>query len=358
MLADFWRGKKVLIVGHTGFKGTWLTYWLCMLGAEVTGYSLDPVEGSCFDDLQFNGLVDIRGDVLDVAALEQAVVQAQPEILFFLATPTFVPESILEPLKTYNVNVIGLVNILESVRAISSVKATLVVTSDKVYSGDCPQGGFKEASAIFGAIDPYSSSKTCQELVVETYRNVFLHKCGLATARASNVLGGGDPVASRLIPSIIKAICNEECVEIRNPLFVRPWQNILDCLTGYLKLAQCLYEDGINYSGAWNIGPDPGITMTVEEITKSLCRLWGCTAKYEITSKGTTIPEKDILRLNIDKAKRELNFSPLWSLEQTLEQIVCFYKSKNLGQPLQETFRTLTEAHMSKVDEHEQGIKG
>lgn len=341
MQPSFWRGKRVFVTGHTGFKGTWLTFWLCWLGASITGFALDPVPGSCYNDLDFPGLNDIRGDIRDRDKLCKSFSNAQPEIVIHLASQAFIAESLKDPAATYETNVLGLVNLMDAIRECENIRAALIVTSDKAYYGECSPSGFSEEQTLLGGMEPYSGSKAAQELVVDSYRNAFLKDRGVATARASNVIGGGDPFTDRLIPAMLSVFGQGKAVQIRNPLAVRPWQNVLDCLNGYLTLTQKLYEQGHKFSGVWNFGPTRDGMQTVEWIAKHMAEAWGENAAYEITAPGMAMPEKDNLRLDISKAVRELDWKPQFTLEETLRQVVEFEKDKLAGKTYQSMFEGL-----------------
>lgn len=346
MTSAFWKGKKVFVTGHTGFKGTWLTYWLNMLGAKVTSYAFDPVEGALYDSLKMS-IIDIRADICDMDKLRTAFCQAEPEIVFHLAAQAFVGEGVKNPVDTYETNVMGLVNVLECVRKTPSVKSVLVVTSDKAYFGDCTKEGFTEERTALGALEPYSGSKSCQEVVVDSYRNAYFEDIGIATARASNVIGGGDPYKDRLIPAMLDAFGNRRTVEIRNPAAIRPWQYVLDCIDGYLTLAEALYNDKRN-SSSWNFGPDLGGMQVVEEIARTLAAAWGKDAEYKIVGAAVPLPEKDILKLDITKAKANLPWKPRWTLSEILEYVVKFEKSRLAGATATQLYNDAINAHMEK----------
>jgi CDP-glucose 4,6-dehydratase len=334
----FWQGKKVFITGHTGFKGSWLCLWLHILGAEVTGYALQPpTQPNLFDLCKVNELmISIIGDVRDNEALTKAMLKAQPEIVIHMAAQALVRDSYNNPVDTYSINVMGTVNLFEAVRACKSVKAVVNVTTDKCYENKEWVWGYRENEPM-GGYDPYSNSKGCSELVTSAYRNSYFnpkeygkHGVAIASARAGNVIGGGDWAADRLIPDCSKALLNDEKIIIRNPNAIRPWQHVLEPLHGYLTLVQKLYEEGISFAEGWNFGPNDSDAKPVEWIVQKLCNAWGSSAAYEV-DKGDHPHEAHYLKLDCSKAKMKLHWQPIWTLEQALEKIVewlYYYRKK------------------------------
>jgi len=325
----FWRGKKIFITGHTGFKGSWLSLWLHSLGAEVTGYALQPpTQPSLFEICNMDELVtSVIGDVRDGEALTKAMLRAQPEVVIHMAAQPLVRDSYRNPVDTYAINVMGTVHLLEAVRVCKSIKAVVNVTTDKCYENKEWVWGYRENEPM-GGYDPYSNSKACSELVTASYRSSFFnpqeyhrHGVAIATARAGNVIGGGDWAAERLIPDCINALLHDETIIIRNPNAIRPWQHVLEPLSGYLLLAQRLYEDGINSAEGWNFGPNDNDAKPVEWIVKKMCAEWGSHARYEV-DKGVHPHEAHYLKLDCSKAKAKLNWQPCWNLEQTIEKIM------------------------------------
>lgn len=332
---NFWSGKKVFLTGHTGFKGAWLCLWLEALGARVTGYSLEPpTEPSLFELAKISESINtIHGDVRDFSRLKKMIDKTRPEIVIHMAAQPIVRESYRIPVETFSTNVMGTVNLLEAVRSCSSVKATVVVTTDKVYESSnakrvmrpaCRQAGnaYKESDPL-GGYDPYSSSKACAELVAQAYRRSY--GLNIAAARAGNVIGGGDWAADRLVPDFVRAILNGEKIRIRNPKAMRPWQYVLEPLSGYLLLAQKLYKAPAKYVGAWNFGPDKKDAKPVEWLVKKLCEGWGGGAGYSI-DKGEHPHEAPYLMLNTDKARKKLDWWPRWNLATALVKIIEWTK--------------------------------
>jgi CDP-glucose 4,6-dehydratase len=319
----FWQNKRVFLTGHTGFKGSWLCLWLSGMGAHVTGYALDPpTSPSLFELARVSELVESRiADVRDAVCLARAMVEAEPDIVIHMAAQPLVRDSYKIPVETYAINVMGTVHLLEAVRQCPSVKAVVNVTTDKCYENREWAWGYRENEPI-GGFDPYSSSKGCSELVTAAYRSSYLHgSVALATARAGNVIGGGDWATDRLMPDCISALLAGEPARIRNPDAIRPWQHVLEPLCGYLTLAQRLYESGSEYAEGWNFGPADDDARPVEWIVKRLCTLWGSEARYEIDG-GDHPHEAHYLKLDCSKARMRLGWQPRWNLEKTLQSIV------------------------------------
>lgn len=326
---DFFKGRKVLITGHTGFKGSWLSILLHRLGATVYGYALEPptnpslYELAKVDELVTSTIADIR----DYEKLLAAFQGYLPEIVIHMAAQPLVKESYRNPRETYEINVMGTVNVLEAARHTGNVKVVLNVTTDKCYENKEWPWGYRENETL-GGYDPYSNSKACSELVTSSFRNSFFnhtdhnaHKVALASARAGNVIGGGDWAADRLVPDFFRAIIAGEKVKIRSPYAIRPWQHVLEPLTGYLSLCKKLYSDGTDYAEGWNFGADESDAQNVEWIVKKTCTLWGAGAAYEI-DKSPQPHEATYLRLDCTKAKSRLKWKPLWNVEKALEKTV------------------------------------
>lgn len=339
----FWSGKKVFVTGHTGFKGSWLSLWLQQLGAEVTGYALQPPTiPSLFEAAQVaRGMNSLTGDIRDGDALAAALRAVAPDIVIHMAAQALVRYSYVNPVETYATNVMGTVHLLEAVRQAGSVRAIVNVTSDKCYENREWVWGYRENEAM-GGYDPYSSSKGCAELVAAAYRNSFFnpqdyakHGVALASARAGNVIGGGDWADDRLIPDIMRAIVQGRPVNIRSPHAIRPWQHVLEPLSGYLMLAQNLYEEGVNYAEGWNFGPDDADAKPVQWIADNLTTAWGEGASW-VRDGGNHPHEAHYLKLDCSKAKARLGWAPRWRLEQTLSKIVEWHKAFGEKQNMRE----------------------
>lgn len=330
----FWQGKKVFLTGNTGFKGSWLCLWLQELGAQVTGYALQPpTDPSLFELCKIDSLIhSLIGDVRDREHLVSAMQQAKPEIVIHMAAQPLVRDSYKNPVETYEINVMGTVNVLEAVRHCDSVRAVVNVTTDKCYENKEWLWGYRENEPM-GGYDPYSNSKGCSELVTAAYRSSFFnpadyekHHVALASARAGNVIGGGDWAADRLIPDFIRALEGNQKILIRSPQAIRPWQHVLEPLSGYLELAEKLYTGGPAYAEGWNFGPDDSDAKNVEWIVRTMCSLWGENAGYEVDT-GNHPHEANYLKLDCSKAKVRLHWQPRWHLEYTLEKIVEWVRS-------------------------------
>lgn len=327
---SFWSGKSVFVTGHTGFKGSWLSLWLTSLGAKVHGYSLNPpTDPSLFELLNLSQTMNsIVGDVRDQEKLTEAMIEAQPQVVFHLAAQPLVRESYRTPIETYEVNVMGTAKVLESARQIPSIKSIVVITTDKCYENGERIWGYREDEPL-GGHDPYSNSKACSELVASAYRRSF--DLPVATARAGNVIGGGDWAKDRLIPDCIRAILSGEPVILRSPGSVRPWQHVIEPLSGYLDLARLIFENGSSFCESWNFGPRDDDERTVKEVVDLLCRLWGDGASYKCTDKCTEeanpLHEASMLRLDCSKSRFRLNWTPKWDLEQALQATVEWTKA-------------------------------
>lgn len=325
----FWRGKNVFLTGHTGFKGGWLALWLSSMGAKVTGYALAPnTRPNLFEVAQVQALLDNShiADIRDLTSLQKAMSQAQPEIVIHMAAQPLVRYSYSNPVETYATNVMGTVHVLESIRNLKSVRAAVVVTTDKCYENKEWPWGYREDEPM-GGYDPYSNSKGCAELVASAYRQSYfppdqynLHGVGIASARAGNVIGGGDWSVDRLIPDAIKAFEAHQPLMIRNPLATRPWQHVLEPLSGYLVLAQALYREGANFDGAWNFGPKDDDARSVQEVVNLLIENWHSPASWR-QDVAAQPHEAHSLKLDCSKARQYLGWVPKWNLEQAVEKI-------------------------------------
>ncbi|HEY6886273.1 MAG TPA: CDP-glucose 4,6-dehydratase [Solirubrobacter sp.] len=340
----FWRGKRVLLTGHTGFKGSWLALWLASMGAEVTGFSdIVPTEPSLFELARVGSDVrDLRGDVRDFEAVSQAVAGA--EIVLHLAAQPIVRRSFVAPRETYEVNVMGTVNVFEAARSAEGVRAVINVTSDKCYENREWEWAYREDEPM-GGHDPYSSSKGASELVTSAWRRSF--GLPLASARAGNVIGGGDWGADRLIPDVMRAAVAGAPVEIRNPGATRPWQHVLNPLSGYLVLAQALWSD-VEAATAWNFGPPEGEAKPVSWIVERLDALWPGGLRWEHDA-GEHPHEATYLKVDSSRARARLGWAPRWGLERTLEAVVEWYAALRDGADMRavtlaqlEAFNTLT----------------
>lgn len=334
MTPEFWRGRRVFLTGHTGFKGAWLSLWLQRLGAIVQGYALaPPTQPSLFEVAAVaSEMISETGDVRDVCALSAAVQSFNAEIVIHMAAQSLVRASYDEPVETYATNVMGTVHVLEAVRHTPSVRAVLVITSDKCYQNQEWVYGYREQDAL-GGRDPYSNSKACAELVTSAYRDSFLasDRLGVATARAGNVIGGGDWARDRLIPDLIQAFINGVPAKIRNPSSVRPWQHVLEPLHGYLNLLEALWNDPKRHAEGWNFGPDERDARPVKWIADELVGCWGKSACWE--SEGGEHPhEAGLLRLDSAKAHAYLSWQPQLSLAEALRWVTDWYQAYARGE--------------------------
>ena len=328
-LKSFYNGKKVLVTGHTGFKGSWLVRILTLAGAQVTGYALNPpTDPNLFE---IAGLEDtihsVVGDVRDLAHLRRVFDEVKPEIVFHLAAQPIVRESYKEPVYTYETNVMGTVNILECVRLTDTVRSFLNVTTDKVYENKEWEYGYRECDPLDG-YDPYSNSKSCSELVTHSYKKSFFEdgRCAISTSRAGNVIGGGDWAKDRLVPDIVRALHKGEEIVLRNPAAVRPWQHVLEPLGGYLLLGYLASVRYADLSNAYNFGPNPEDTLTVEQMTALATDIWGI-GKYRVEQNLSAPHEAGLLKLDISLAKAELGWKPAMNAREALELTLQWYKT-------------------------------
>ena len=335
---SFWAGKVVLLTGHTGFKGSWLSLWLQSMGAKVVGYALPPpTDPSLFVVANVaEGMISIFGDIRDPEHLRAVFAEHQPEIVIHMAAQALVRYSYVNPVETYATNVMGTVHVLEAARLAGCVRAIVNVTSDKCYENREWVWGYRENEPM-GGYDPYSNSKGCAELVAAAYRNSYFnpnnfadHGVALASARAGNVIGGGDWAEDRLIPDIMRAIVQGKPVNIRNPYAIRPWQHVLEPLSGYLILAQKLYQDGAAYGEAWNFGPGDEDAKPVSWIVDRLTKTWGTGASW-VQDGGDHPHEANYLKLDCSKAKAKLDWHPRWQLAHALEKIIEWHKHAEKG---------------------------
>lgn len=348
-LSAFWSGKKVFLTGHTGFKGCWLLLWLKALGAEIFGYSLEPqtpsLYGSAFPQDCMNG---VYADIRCADALCREMRAFGPEIVFHLAAQPLVRESYRKPLATYETNVMGTVNLLEAVRSTGTVKSVVIVTTDKCYRDMDWVWGYRESDPLGGA-DPYSSSKACVELICDAWRNSYFHDTDtlMASARAGNVIGGGDWAQDRLVPDAIRAFQTGVPLTIRSPRSVRPWQHVMEPLRGYMMLAQRLYEGNRACTGAWNFGPSAEDSRNVSELAETLIRFWGIGASYEI-AEDSSYHESYQLRLDSAKAAQTLGWRPQLDFSAGVFLAADWYRSTFDGD---ESPLSMTNAQISQYME-------
>jgi CDP-glucose 4,6-dehydratase len=337
MPSDLWqedyRDKKVLVTGHTGFKGAWLSLWLCELGARVTGFSLeDWANDRLFKLAGLSArLADERGDISDAKRLEEVVSKYRPEIVFHLAAQPLVRESYWDPVKTFRTNVMGTVHVLECMRKSEALRAGVIVTSDKCYRNQEREKGYRESDEL-GGHDPYSASKAGAELIVHSYDQSFFRGTGkmIASARAGNNLGGGDYAKDRLVPDSIAALAGGREIEIRNPDAVRPWQHVLEPLRGYLWLGAKLLNREEAFAQAWNFGPGQESVVPVSKVIELIIRYWGG-GRWRSVESPRDWHESKLLQLDISKAVRELGWRPRWTIEQVIEKTVEWYKNVGAG---------------------------
>ena len=338
-----WNGRRVFLTGHTGFKGSWLALWLTRLGAKVRGYALDPwTQPNMFTVANMGRLVeDVRGDIRDFDKLRTSLADFAPQVVFHLAAQPLVRRSYRDPLRTYAVNVMGTAHLLEAVRATPGVKVVVCITTDKCYDNKEWVWPYREADAL-GGYDPYSSSKACAELVTAAYRSSYFadrvaapeRGVAVATARAGNVIGGGDWSEDRLIPDLVRGFASGEPVRIRRPLSIRPWQHVLEPLQGYILLAERLLEGDPRSASAFNFGPREEDAWSVEQIATKLASLWGNGANW-VRDSDPGAHEAGYLKLDSSKARTELQWNPKLTIESALEWTAAWYRSAELGEDMQ-----------------------
>jgi CDP-glucose 4,6-dehydratase len=332
--AKFWQGRRVLVTGHTGFKGAWLTLLLQRLGSEVTGFALaPPSDPSLFDGTgAARGINSIEGDIRDLPALTRAMASARPEVVLHLAAQSLVRPSYEDPVTTYSTNVLGSVHLLEAVRQTEGVRAVVMVTSDKCYDNREWTWGYREVDQL-GGKDPYSNSKACAEIVTAGYRASFFpadrlheHGVGVASARAGNVIGGGDWSYMRIVPDLMRGFLSGKPVIVRSPSAVRPWQHVLDPLTGYMMLAERLWKGDAAYASAWNFGPADADARPVSWLADRLVQLWGDGAKW-VVEEAVDGKETGMLRLDSSHARNCLGWRPRWDVDAALEHTAGWYRA-------------------------------
>lgn len=339
-LLAFYRGKKVFLTGHTGFKGTWLSRILILAGAELTGYSLKPpTQPSIFEQTKTSSqMKSIIGDIRDGEKLKAVMKEASPDIVLHLAAQPIVRTSYKDPVGTYESNVMGTVNILEAVRATPSVKSFVNITTDKVYLNREWAWGYRENEELCG-FDPYSNSKSCSELVTYSYRNSFFAdetSPAISTARSGNVIGGGDYATDRIIPDCIRAVESGKEIILRNPNSTRPYQHVLECLRGYLTLAKTQYEDKCDFAGSYNFGPDDESCVTTGRLATLFCEAWGDGAAWKNVNEANAPHEANFLKLDCSKSKTVLGWRPQWGIKTAVEKIVEWEKAVQTEMPAAE----------------------
>ncbi len=350
MNKGFWNGKKVLLTGHTGFKGSWLAFWLKTMGAKVCGYSLAPeTEPNLFENLKIEtGIESVIGDIRDLPNFEKVIRDFQPQIVFHLAAQPLVRRSYRQPLETYTTNVIGTINVLEAIRQTDSVKSVVVVTTDKVYENKEWLWAYRETERL-GGFDPYSNSKACAELAVSAYRNSFFAggETLIVTARAGNVIGGGDWSEDRLLPDVFRSLVFGAPLSIRNPNSIRPWQHVLEPLSGYLLLAEKLYSGEKDFADAWNFGPSEEDSKPVGWVLEEIRKIWAADVNWEI-AEGNQPHEANLLKLDSAKAKNKLRWIPKLSLTEAIEMTVDWYKNFKENKDLIELTQKQIEVYTQK----------
>jgi CDP-glucose 4,6-dehydratase len=351
---DFWRGRSVLLTGHTGFKGGWLALWLSRLGAVVHGYALEPpTDPSMFAAARVGRVCasDTRADLADLEQLKTVLGNAQPEVVLHLAAQALVREGYRDPVGTLQTNVMGAAHVLEAVRSTPSVRAVVVVTTDKVYENRETPQPYREVDRL-GGRDPYGAGKAAAEIVTAAYRSSFFssetgHPAHVATARAGNVIGGGDWATDRLVPDCLRAFETGAPVRLRSPHAVRPWQHVLEPLSGYLRLAERLLgSQGASFARPWNFGPHADGDATVGEVAQDLARLWGDSATVEVRTPDVAAPEAGLLSLDSAQACAELGWEPRWSLQEALERTVAWHRAWGKG-------ADVTSVSLSDIDAYE-----
>ena len=361
---EIYGNKKVVIIGHTGFKGSWLSLWLTELGARVVGYSLEPpTEPNLFESINLKDkITHVIGDVRDEEYLTSVFEKYQPEFVFHLAAQPLVRFSYKEPTLTYETNVMGTVNVLEAVRKTNSVEVCIIITSDKCYENREWVFGYRETDPM-GGYDPYSSSKGCAELVTSAYRRSFFnpedygktHDVTLSSVRAGNVIGGGDWGEDRLIPDCVRALSQKKEIIVRNPSATRPWQYVLEPLSGYLLLGTLMYKDKTKYCDAWNFGPNDESIITVEELVKLVINYWG-SGSYRIDTLNQP-HETGLLKLDASKARALLGWKPIYDVYEAIKRTVNWYKNFYNGMGKEELYEFTVEEILEYVNRMSNGYK-
>lgn len=326
---NFWKGKKVLVTGHTGFKGTWLTIWLQSLGAEVIGYSLEKSPNNkMFNETKISSkIIDVRGDIRDITKLKNTIEKYSPEIIFHLAAQPLVRISYDNPVETFETNVIGTVNTLECIRHYDFLKAGVIITTDKCYKNKEKEDGYIEDDEL-GGHDPYSASKACAELVIDSYRKSFFNHQAkfVASARAGNVIGGGDYSEDRIVPDCINALKSNKEILIRSPNSTRPWQHVIEPVYGYILLGEKLLKNEKNFAESWNFGPEKESIIPVNELVEKIIKEWGSGNFKDISNSHEKKHETKKLSLNISKVKQKLEWTPKLNIDKSIQMTVDWYK--------------------------------
>ena len=358
MFGDVYRGKKILVTGHTGFKGSWLTEWLLSLGAQVAGYSLAPeTVPSHFELLGHSDRIHHHiGDIRDGDGIKKFVQEFNPEVVFHLAAQPLVRLSYREPVATWDTNVMGTVNLLEAIRSCATVRACVVVTSDKCYENREWPWGYRETESM-GGHDPYSASKGAAELVVASYRRSFFHtvtSCRLASGRAGNVIGGGDWSSDRIVTDFVKSILSDIPLALRNPKATRPWQHVLEPLSGYLELGRhLLQENGQDFAEGWNFGPSDDSVVLVQELARKLVAEWG-RGLVLVAPTGDQPHEAGLLKLDCSKARHAMGWHGVWTVDETVRRVVTWYREQSEGRSMIE--RTCEQIESYSKDARQQGL--
>jgi len=332
LFKNTYSGKSIFITGHTGFKGSWLALWLMNLGAHVKGYALAAEKNSLYEDIEKSlNCESVIADIRNLKKLEAEIIKFQPDFIFHLAAQPLVRYSYRFPLETFEVNGIGTANLLQAVTKLKKKCVVVVITTDKVYENREQNYAYKETDKL-GGYDPYSASKACAEIIVQSYRLSFFnpkdfekHKKAVASVRAGNVIGGGDYAEDRIVPDIYRALSKSKVIQVRNPNAIRPWQHVLEPLSGYLLLGAKMFEEPIKYSTSYNFGPNKKDVMTVEELVKEAVSLWG-SGKYKSDSVKSNLHEAGLLTLDNNKAKNELGWKPHYDSREAIEKTVKWYK--------------------------------
>jgi CDP-glucose 4,6-dehydratase len=350
---EFWRGKRVFLTGHTGFKGGWLSLWLQSLGAELVGFALaPPTRPNLFEVARVaDGMSSVIGDIRSLEALAQAMRSFQPEIVIHMAAQSLVRQSYIEPVQTYATNVMGTVHVLEAVRQCGSVRCVVNVTTDKCYENREWEWGYREIEPM-GGYDPYSNSKGCSELITSSYRRSFFQSSGvaLASARAGNVIGGGDWASDRLVPDILRAFERNEPVVIRNPESTRPWQHVLEPLSGYLTLVERLWCDGESIAEGWNFGPQEDDARPVIWLVERMAHTWGQGASWRLDAEKHP-HEAHYLKLDTSKARSRLGWRPIWSLDTALYNVTQWHRAWHEKRDMQQVCLEQIQQYNSGISE-------